>query len=87
LERQIRLFSHASVVVGEFGSGMHNTVFSPRDTKIGVLGFNNLVQSFIAALRSQRIAYLRVDYDSDGKNYSINVDSFRRFVGGVLGAI
>jgi capsular polysaccharide biosynthesis protein len=77
---QIRLFANADVVVGEEGSGMHNAVFSPNGTKVGVIGFGNFIQSCIAALREQRIAYLRTERAPDGNNYYINAELFRSFL-------
>jgi capsular polysaccharide biosynthesis protein len=57
---QIKLFSTADVVVGPFGSGMHNTIFAPPTTISLVLGAShmNWFQSGISALRSQRMSYL-----------------------------
>jgi capsular polysaccharide biosynthesis protein len=37
IEAQIKLFSEASLVVGEFGSGMHNPLFSSPETQVIML--------------------------------------------------
>jgi capsular polysaccharide biosynthesis protein len=55
---QIALFRNATLVVGEYGSALHNAIFSGAGTRIVSFGFLNDVQSKIAAFRDQRIAYL-----------------------------
>lgn len=55
---QIRLFSEARAVVGEHGSGMHNSVFSQSGTVIGCLGFWNSVQLRLGELMGHRNVYL-----------------------------
>ncbi len=37
IEEQIKLFSESSLIIGEYGSGMHNTLFSHPTTKVIVL--------------------------------------------------
>lgn len=75
---QLRLFANARVVVGRFGSGLHNTLFSRRNTRIGVLGFGNLVQSGISALRAQRLCY--ITNNNDAVPYMVEPDQFRRMI-------
>lgn len=79
---QIRLFANAKIVVGRFGSGMHNTLFSNRGSRVGVIRFSNLVQSGISALRQQHLAYLTADNDS--KPYIVNKDQFRYLLNGLI---
>ncbi len=55
---QISLFASATVVVGEFGSALHNTLFSPQDTKVLCLNWINPLQSRIAHLKRQHVGYL-----------------------------
>jgi hypothetical protein len=57
---QVRLFMGAKVVVGPFGSGLHNTMFSPASTVSLSLasGYMNWLQSGISAFRGQRMSYL-----------------------------
>jgi capsular polysaccharide biosynthesis protein len=57
---QIALFSNAELVAGEFGSGLHNTLFGGPDLTCMVLlhSKHNWNQSAIAALRRQRVAYV-----------------------------
>lgn len=85
IAEQIDLFSRAELVVGEFGSAMHNTLFSPRDTNVLCLNWINGLQSRIAQLKGQRVGYL---LPSDGtpvkyvegaalKTYHIDPDRFQ----------
>ncbi len=57
---QIRLFAGARLVVGPFGSGMHNMLFAPSGTRSLVLAHArmNWLQSAISALRGQEMTYL-----------------------------
>jgi O-antigen biosynthesis protein WbqL len=45
---QLRLFASAKLIVGEFGSGLHNALFSPAGTKVVCLNVVTDVQSRIA---------------------------------------
>lgn len=58
LTEQIRMFANAKLIVGEFGSAMHNALFSPRGAKVLCLNWINALQSRIAQLKEQRIGYL-----------------------------
>lgn len=58
LEDQIAIFTQASMIVGEHGSGMHSAVFSSPDTVIGCLGFWNAVQLHIGYLMGHQNVYL-----------------------------
>ncbi len=78
-KEQIRMFANAKVVLGEFGSGMHNTLFGQRGQRVGVIHLENMVQSSISSLRQQNMAYLRVDRETNG-TFLLNLDHFRRFL-------
>lgn len=60
---QVRLFSGAELIVGEFGSGLHNALFAPEGARVVALNWINEVQSRIAAFRSHDLGYI---LDSDG---------------------
>lgn len=79
---QVRLFANARVVVGQFGSGLHNTLFSPRGAHVGALGFGNLVQSGISSLRRQHICYLT--QGNEQVPFIASPDLFRRLVDSLL---
>lgn len=55
---QIALFDGAECVVAEFGSAVHNTLFSRRGTKVLCLNRINWYQSGIGSLRSLHVAYM-----------------------------
>ena len=57
-EGQIALFRGATMVVGEYGSALHNALFSPRGTLVFALNWINACQSRIARLRGHRIGYV-----------------------------
>jgi capsular polysaccharide biosynthesis protein len=55
---QLGYFADAKLVVGEYGSALHNTVFS--GDRVRTLSINRLqfLQSFIGALNKQRLTYV-----------------------------
>lgn len=57
-DAQIQLFAQAKVILGEYGSALHNSVFSRPGTVIGAVRCLNTVQSYLAAAFDQRCAYL-----------------------------
>lgn len=82
---QIALFAGAELIVGEFGSGMHNALFSPAGARVLCLNWINPLQSWIAQLKRQSVGYL---LPSDGapvtyvlgsprREYRIDPDAFR----------
>jgi capsular polysaccharide biosynthesis protein len=63
--RQLALFARAEIVAGEYGSGMHSTLFSPAST-VGLVLVNsqsNWTQSAIAGLRGQRLVYVAPSHE------------------------
>ncbi len=54
---QIRLFKTAKAVVGLTGSALHTALVSDDGLTVGSIGVINRVQSAIATLRGQRMAY------------------------------
>jgi O-antigen biosynthesis protein WbqL len=57
-QTQINVFAAASLVVGEYGSGIHNAIFSNEGTKVIALNWINSVQSRIANLMGHRVGYI-----------------------------
>jgi capsular polysaccharide biosynthesis protein len=77
--RQVEIFSHAEVVAGEFGSGMHNTLFAPKDAKVVCLNWLVEVQSRISNFRRQRVGYVMPKGDQPklfvpGEQFEYEVD-------------
>jgi O-antigen biosynthesis protein WbqL len=58
ISEQIKLFSECVFVVGEFGSALHNTLFSPLGIRVLALNWVNGLQSKISQLRKQSVGYL-----------------------------
>lgn len=81
---QVAAFAGAAVVVGEFGSGLHNALFSGAGTHVGSIGMLNLTQTMIGALRGHRNAYLRAEFGAGG-DYTIDEVLFRRFLAVLVG--
>jgi capsular polysaccharide biosynthesis protein len=61
---QIRLFRHTRLIVGEFGSGVHNALFSRSGTTIICLNYLNHVQSRIGNARGHNMGFV---LDPDGQ--------------------
>jgi capsular polysaccharide biosynthesis protein len=55
---QIRLFAQSAVIVGEYGSGMHNTLFSTSRALVLCLNYMDICQSRISQLRGYRVGYI-----------------------------
>ncbi|MGV6875737.1 glycosyltransferase family 61 protein [Pseudochelatococcus sp. B33] len=75
-QEQVTLFSNADVVMGEFGSGLHNTVFSPANTINIVLGNQamNWNQSAIVAMRDQIVQYIQPKEQTKGGKLLVEYD-------------
>ena len=54
---QISIFKDAEIIIGQAGSGLHNTIFSGANTRVGSIGWTNFVQSEIGMLRGHKNAY------------------------------
>jgi capsular polysaccharide biosynthesis protein len=79
---QISLFRDAEIVLGQAGSGLHNALFSKPMSRLASLGFMNLVQSQIGALRQQRNAFLMEGFRSKGE-FAIELGIFEKFLDAV----
>ncbi len=55
---QVRLFAKAKIIVGEAGSGLHNTIFSDQNAVVLSFRPNNHIQATIGALREQTLVQL-----------------------------
>ena len=60
---QVRLFASAHLIVGEYGSGMHNALFSPAGAKVVCLNVVNELQARIGNAFGHDVGYL---LDPDG---------------------
>lgn len=77
--QQVAAFLHAEIVVGPFGSALHTAQFSRPGSRMGVIGFNALVQSNISAMRQTELAYLARGISLRG-GFAIDEDAFRMFL-------
>jgi len=78
---QIRLFRNANLVIGEAGSALHNTVFSPRGTRVLCLlseAWPRFGQAAVGHLRNQPTGFLfgshNSEYDKLGNGRPFSVD-------------
>lgn len=76
---QIDLFANAECIIGEAGSGLHNTIFS--DFGVGVVCINpvNQLQGTIANLRKQKIVYIKSDGENNGVEH-VDIDKLREAI-------
>lgn len=58
---QIALFAGAEVIVGEYGSALHNAIFAPAGTVVISLNCANVLQDCIAAYARHTIGYILPD--------------------------
>jgi capsular polysaccharide biosynthesis protein len=76
-DAQIRLFANAKAVAGLYGSGLHTAIFSPSATRVGSVGYLNIVQSTIGALRGHSNAYIRQSFDGPDDTFEVDEGLFR----------
>ena len=85
ISKQIELFSECAFVVGEFGSALHNTLFSPTDIPVLALNWVNGLQSKISQLKKQSVGYLlpssglpvKMEWGAAPQTYHIDPRRFR----------
>lgn len=83
LAKQVALFASADVIVGEFGSVMHNALFSAVGTKVLCLNWINAMQSRIAQLKGHDVGYLLpsngvpITYVKNAPSSSYHIDPAR----------
>lgn len=58
---QIAMFRSTSVILGEYGSALHNVVFSRRQPVCICIGHINLLQSALCAMRGAPVVYFSLD--------------------------
>ncbi len=85
---QLRLFRAAEVIVGEYGSVLHNAIFARPGTRIVAINRHNWLQGEIARIRRQPLAYVPPDdgvwrdvsTQGDARSFSVDVGDLRRVV-------
>lgn len=83
IPEQVGLFAGARVVVGEFGSALHNAVFCRPGAVVGAIGARNQVQSAISALCELRQSYLEPEGDPNG--FRLDPSRFRAWLDELVG--
>lgn len=76
-EDQVKLFRTAHSVIGLSGSALHTAIFADRRLVVGTIGLVNAVQTHIASLRQQQMAYQVSGFDL-GNSYEVPLEKFRR---------
>jgi capsular polysaccharide biosynthesis protein len=56
--QQVAAFASASIIAGDFGSALHNTMFSPADAKVVCLNWMSPHQSRIGAFKKHQTRYV-----------------------------
>ena len=74
---QAELFRSAAVIIGEYGSALHNCVFSSGSTLLGVLNAPGVEQTRLCAVFGQPIVY--AVGQADGENWSVTDVQMDRF--------
>ncbi|MCP5362238.1 MAG: DUF563 domain-containing protein [Hyphomicrobiales bacterium] len=77
-KKQISLFYQAEIIVGEYGSAMHNTIFSRPGTKVITINWMNALQSAIAHSCGHKLGYILPD-DAKPKMYYYNQMDMQSF--------
>lgn len=77
-EQQVHIFSGARVVAGEYGSALHNAIFSPAGTRVIALNFFNNYQSKIARVRRHHLAFVPPE-DGRFRHWRLSRDLVRKF--------
>jgi hypothetical protein len=91
LDDVISLFSRAAIVAGECGSGLHNTIFCPPGTRVGVIqncSNGNYLPAQMAMWQNQEVWYL-IGSESEGSGddgrYSVDIGDAQRFADAISG--
>lgn len=83
LQEQIATFRSSVSIVGEYGSALHNALFSPSCATIGMIRCPNDVQLRIAALHGQSVVLLLPERewiaDTGAQAYSLPENSIEQF--------
>ncbi|MBR0558736.1 glycosyltransferase family 61 protein [Neokomagataea anthophila] len=84
---QIKTFSSARIIMGEYGSGMHNSVLAPAGTEIvtlrGTMGHPGFLQSGISAACGQECSYIFGQQNEETGAFTIrehDLELFRYFL-------
>jgi Glycosyltransferase 61 len=74
---QVQTFSEAAIVIGEYGSALHNSVFSASGTVFGVVNAPGVEQTRLCATFGQPIIYMPAHQEEKG--WSLDAGQLRSF--------
>ncbi len=84
LKKQALFFSQCSVVLGEYTSAMHNTIFCPSGTFVGCINYRNHYQQSIASVIGHNLNYLIPEQGSltwgSKESYTVSEAKFSRLI-------
>lgn len=85
---QIALFSRAKIVIGESGSGLHNTLFSPLGTSVLCIQPNNHVQATLAQVAQHKFYIMSADSidTQNGQEMSVDIERLTSMVMAIVSA-
>jgi O-antigen biosynthesis protein WbqL len=88
VEAQIDAFASARVIAGDYGSALHNSLFSPPQTRVLCFNWVTFMQSRIAQLCRQRIGFQMGDTGAPltHEGYTVDLDAAKRAFDAVLSA-
>lgn len=80
IQDQIDAFASARVIAGDYGSALHNSLFSPSETRVLCFNWVTFVQSRIAQLKRQRIGFQmgKTGEPLTNEGYSVDLDTAKR---------
>lgn len=85
---QVRIFNQANLIVGEFSSALHNTLFSPVNSGVIAINWLSGIQSRIANFCGHNLTYVLPNdntpvlnpKDGTTKSFSVNIDKLEKKV-------
>ncbi len=86
LQEQIETFASARVLVGDYGSALHNSLFSPPSTCVLAFNWVTQIQARIAQLRDQHFGFQLGDSHEPlvGVGYRMDIEAAKRALDAVL---
>lgn len=76
ISEQIQIFSSAEFVAGEYGSAMHNSIFSPSSCKVLIFQSSehpHFMQAGLCNVLGQSIGFVFGNAEKNSRNFSVNL--------------
>ena len=86
VQEQIDVFASARILAADYGSALHNSMFSPPETRVLAFNWVTQIQSRICQLRGQRFGFQLGDTGQPviEQGYRIDIDAAKRAFEAVL---